>query len=81
VTAFATLPGAKWITVYPVRRFNPGAVVISLAAGEAVLSWTGNFTLQWGFDAGGPYFDLPAARSPYTHSFGAEPQKFFRLRN
>jgi sugar lactone lactonase YvrE len=81
VTSFATLPGAKWITVYPVRRFNPGAVVVSLSAGEAVLTWAGNFTLQSGSDAGGPYVDLPAARSPYTNAFGTQPQKFFRLRN
>lgn len=32
VTSFATLPGAKWVAVYPVRRFNPGAVAIRLAA-------------------------------------------------
>jgi sugar lactone lactonase YvrE len=81
VTSFATLPGAKWITVYPVRRFNPGAVVVSLAAGETVLTWTGNFTLQSGSDPGGPFVDLTAARSPYTNAFGAEPQRFFRLRN
>ena len=81
VTTFATLPGAKWITVYPVRRFNPGAVAISLTVEEAVLTWTGNFTLQSGSEAGGPYFDVPAARSPYTNAVGVEAQKFFRLRN
>jgi hypothetical protein len=81
VTSFAALPGAKWISVYPVRKFNPGALVISAPAGEAILTWTGNFTLQSGFEVGGPYSDVPAARSPYTNSFGAEPQKFFRLRN
>ena len=81
VASFATLPGAKWIAVYPVRRFNPGAVVISLAAEESVLTWTGNFILQSGSEPGGPYLDVPAARSPYTNAFGGEPRKFFRLRN
>jgi len=81
VTTFATLAGAKWITVYPVRKFNPGPVSIALATEEAILSWEGNFTLQSGSDAGGPYFDLPAARSPYTNVAGLESQQFFRLRN
>lgn len=81
VTSFATLPGAKWITVYPVPRFKPGPVTISLAREAAVLTWTGNFTLQSGSEAGGPYFDELTARSPYTNAFGVESQKFFRLRN
>ena len=81
VTSFATLPGAKWITVYPVPRFKPGPVTIFLAREAAVLTWTGNFTLQSGSEAGGPYFDEPTARSPYTNAFGVESQKFFRLRN
>lgn len=81
VAAFATLPGAKWITVYPVRKFNPGTLAISLAGEAAILSWTGNFMLQWGSVPDGPFLDLPAARSPYTNAFGAGPQKFFRLRN
>ncbi len=81
VTSFATLPGAKWVAVYPMRRFNPGPVAISLAGQEAVLTWTGNFTLQSASEVGGPYFDLPVARSPYINAFGVEPRKFFRLRN
>jgi hypothetical protein len=81
VTSFATLPGAKWVAVYPTRRFNPGPVAISLAGQEAVLTWAGNFTLQSATEAGGPYFDLPGARSPYTNALGVEPQRFFRLRN
>ena len=81
VTTFATLAGAKWITVYPVRKFNPGPIAISRNAEEAILSWEGNFTLQSGSDAGGPYFDLPAVRSPYTNVVGLESQQFFRLRN
>jgi len=81
VTTFATLPGAKWITVYPVRKFNPGPIAISRIAEEAILSWAGSFTLQSGSEAGGPYFDLPAARSPYTNGLGGELQQFFRLRN
>lgn len=81
VTPFATLPGAKWVAVFPVRRFNPRPIAISLAAEEAVLTWTGNFTLQAGAESGGPFSDVPAARSPYTNAFGVEPQKFFRLSN
>jgi hypothetical protein len=81
VAAFATLPGAKWITVYPVRKFNPGTLAISMAGEAVVLSWAGNFMLQWGSVPDGSYLDLPAARSPYTNAIGAGPQKFFRLRN
>lgn len=80
VTAFATLPGAKWITVYPVRKFNPGVLAISLAAEAVVLTWTGSFTLQSGTEVGGPYFDVPAARSPHTNTSGTGSNKFFRLR-
>jgi hypothetical protein len=48
---------------------------------ELVLSWTGAFTLQSATNVTGTYVDLSGATSPYTNSIGAEPQRFFRLRN
>jgi len=81
VTSFATLPGAKWIAAYPGRRFKPGAIAIAWTEEVAVVTWTGQFTLQSSSEAGGVYFDLPVARSPYTHAVGVQPQTFFRLRN
>ena len=82
VTTFATIPGvAKWITVYPVPKFKPGPLAISLAGESAVLSWAGNFILQSASEAGGPFSDVPAARSPCTNAFGMESRQFFRLRN
>lgn len=82
VTSFATIPGgAKWVAVYPVPKFHPGPVAISLVGEAAVLTWTGNFILQSASEAGGPYSDVSAAGSPHTNTIVDGPEKFFRLRN
>jgi sugar lactone lactonase YvrE len=82
VSTFATIPGgAKWVTVYPVPKFNPGPLAISLAGTEAVLSWTGNFTLQSSTNAAGVFVDVAGATSPYNNPLTLGAQQFFRLRN
>ena len=80
-TTFATLPGAKWLAVYPAPRFGPGPIAIVVGAEAAVLTWTGSYTLQTSSEIGGPYSDILAARSPHTNSLMGEPLQFFRLRN
>jgi len=80
-TSFATLPGAKWLAVYPAPRFHPGPVSMSMTAGALVLTWAGSYTLQTSSDIGGPFSDVLQAGSPHTNSYAGESQKFFRLRN
>jgi hypothetical protein len=47
---------------------------------QGVLRWGGSFTLQSASNVAGPFYDIPAAASPYTNS-GSAPVLFFRLRN
>ena len=51
------------------------------AAEQTVLIRTGKFMRQSRAEVGGPYADLPTARSPYPNAGGVEPQEFFRPRN
>ncbi len=55
-------------------------VYASKAVGGLVLRWNTAWTLQWSYQPGGPYFDLPCSGRCYTNNDLASPAKFFRLR-
>ena len=67
----------SWIRT---NLFVPPTLLMQRAGTNAVLTWSGTFTLQTATNLTAGFTDVPGAASPYTNSITADPQRFFRLR-
>ena len=81
-TSAASGDSRPWLATSDVSNLVIAGPPLRVQQGSAaaVLVWDNAFTLQSATNVVGPYQDLSGASSPYTNSFTAGPQRFFRLR-
>jgi hypothetical protein len=79
--------GELWVSSSSVNVWRLGGLIcgppvpiaIQSSGTEAVLTWSGNFTLQAASSVAGTYTNVPGATSPYTNAVNSSEQLFYRL--